>query len=158
MSYYDRTTTLAEAKKVVRDGLKSGITCPCCGRLCKLYPRKLHKEMATFLIQLVRAAEHDDGWIHIRNLLPASPKASTDGSYLTHWGLLETKPSDPGEKSDGFYRPTDKGKRFVQGKVRVPSHAYIFSGRCYHFSDEQVSITEALGQPFNYREMMDDRS
>ena len=36
----------------------------------------------------------------------------------------------------------------------VPSHAELYDNRLLGFSDEQISIHDALGKRFNYTELM----
>ncbi len=145
-----RFDTLEESIEYVSEVLGSSASeeCPCCGQIVKLYPRKLHDRMAAFLCALVRIwkAEKDNAWIHIRRI-NTGEKASTDASYLVHWGLVE--------RESGMYRPTKKGVRFAMGKIRVPSHAMVYNRKyCLGFSGTRISIKDALGEKFDLDELL----
>lgn len=129
--------------------------CPICEQRVKLYRRKLHTEMALFLIKLVKAYQKEPRWYSTRELLPATSKAATDGAYLTRWGLVEKMPSmnSAGGKA-GMYQPTLKGIEFAQGKTTVPSHVHIICGKTAGFSETPVFIENCLCKKFNYAELM----
>ena len=152
----DKGATLAQARermlslKEANDNL-----CPCCHQRVKLYRRKLHTEMAMFLIKLVKAYQQSPRWYSTRELLPATAKSATDGAYLTRWGLIEREPSmnSSGAKA-GMYKPTQKGIEFAQGGITVPSHIHILCGKTVGFSETLTTIQQCLGRKFNYAELM----
>jgi len=148
------TTKMPEINDIIIKGREEGITCPCCGKYCKLYKRKLHDKMARFIIKLVRIHRTTDDWVHIRQLAPGSEKSASDGSYLIHWGMIKVKEKRPGEPRAGFYKPTEMGVLFAYGKISVSSHAYIYNNEVERFSDEVVTVSEALDNPFDYQELM----
>lgn len=129
--------------------------CPCCHQRVKLYKRRLHSEMALFLIKLVKAYQTEQRGYSTRELLPAISKSSTDGAFLTRWGLVEGEPSmnSSGAKK-GIYRPTRKGIEFAQGRISVPSHVHILCGKTVGFSEAPIYISQCLGRKFNYAELM----
>lgn len=148
-------TTLEEAIRLVNEHRQEGIVCPCCGRLAAVYQRRIHAEAAKFLLLLVRAFEDPqsaylldydgDGkaWLHTRTLFPNAPKASTDGSYLVHWNLVEQRPD-----SAGWYRPTGGGVDFAHGRTKVPSVVVLNNDRAQTlvcFEGPNITIGEALG-------------
>lgn len=129
--------------------------CPCCHQRVKLYRRRLHSEMALFLIKLVKAYQAEQRGYSTRELLPATSKSSTDGAFLTRWDLVEGEPSmnSSGAKK-GIYRPTRKGIEFAQGRISVPSHVHILCGKTVGFSEAPIYISQCLGRRFNYAELM----
>lgn len=156
---YPDETTLAQARAYLKQGATSsdGIGCPCCGRLAKVYKRKLHTEMALFLIGLVKKYKENRDWVNIRDVIPGgdkSSKASSDGAYLVHWRLIEAQPKPQGGKKQGFYRPTERGIQFAEKKIRVPSHVALFDNKVVGWNDKLVYIDEALGDKFDYQELM----
>lgn len=156
---YPDETTLAQARAYLKQGATSseGVGCPCCGRLAKVYKRKLHTEMALFLIGLVKKYKKTRDWINVRDVIPGgdkSAKASSDGAYLVHWRLIEPQPKPEGGKRQGFYRPTDRGIQFAEKKIRVPSHVALFDNKVVGWNDKLVYIDEALGDKFDYEELM----
>lgn len=149
--------TLAEAIHEMRQKVEDGTRCPCCGRLVKLYRRKLHSEMAAFLCRLVRRYREEPRYYSTRELCPALTKSSTDGSYLVLWDLIEREPI-PGQNESGgragMYRPTEHGMDFVSGRTTVKSHVLMLCGEPVGFSDDYIHIEAALGDRFNYAELM----
>ncbi len=82
--------------------------------------------------------------------------AGGDSAKLAYWRLIETL---EGEREDGstrigYHRITDKGVAFVEGRIRVPKHVFIYDGNHLGFSDETLDIREALGHAFDYGELM----
>ncbi len=153
--------TLADARRNMLSKSKKGVSCPCCGRLVKLYRRKLHSEMAVFLIRLVKRFENEQRYYSTRELCPAVTKSSTDGSYLVYWDLIEREPM-PGENESGgkigMYRPTKAGREFAHGRSTAESHILMICGECVGFSEKFISIEDALGKKFDYKELMKGKS
>ena len=147
--------TLEEAKEQMIANAEDGAPCPCCGRLVKLYKRKLHSEMAAFLCRLVGRWLVDPKYYSTRELCPATSKSSTDGSYLVHWGLVEKEPAQnsSGGKA-GMYRPTAEGVAFAQRKTSVLSHIHMLCGDVIGFGPKRITIDQALGDKFDYYELM----
>lgn len=152
----DEHETLAKAHRQVWAELDRGAFCPCCQRNARRYPRRLHAEMAAFLVRLVRAWETEGHrWFHLREVLPGgdeSPKACTDGAYLVLWGLVKRHP-----ERAGFYQPMPAGIAFVRGRTTVPRTAWVYDNRASHFSNERVGIRQALEDEFDLLAMLSDR-
>lgn len=154
--------SLNSARAWLSERLDAGAECPCCGQLAKVYKRKLNGAMAYVLLLIAR--RDGDDWIHVPSYINAHEKrpgvaAAIRGDWakLVHWGLLEEL---LGERPDGstrvgYYRITERGRRFARGKLRVPRHIWIYDGRVLEHKDtETVSIREALGDKFDYSELM----
>lgn len=135
---------------------KHGLRCPCCSRLVKVYPRILNSEMAWFLLLLVKAYNKYPRFYSMRDLMPKEHKATSEGPYLIHWGLIEKSDGHNSAMAPaGTYRPTEKGLRFAHGLERVPSHAHIIPpNTLVRWSDKTTDIKKALGKKFNYEELM----
>lgn len=130
------------------------LDCPCCGQLCRVYRRRLHAEMALNLLRLVveHAKRGSGAYLHVREFVRGGAqagKASTDASYLVHWGLVEREP-----ESRGLYRPTEAGVAFVRGELAVPSHLSIYNNRRVGQSRKLITIRAAFGRSFDYDELM----
>jgi hypothetical protein len=159
-----KQTTLADAQSILRSHVRTGAVCPCCKQFAKVYRRKITSTMALGLVQVHKYFEnYPDGWLHVRSFLSdrrstASLIALGGGEFgkLVHWSLVEAMPGDrsDGAKHNGFYRITEKGHLFVQGEITVPRYVYIYDSRRLGFSEELISIHEALGDRFNYEELM----
>jgi hypothetical protein len=77
-------------------------------------------EMLRFLVELGKKTRPDGGFIFTRDLFPAQTKASTDGSYMTKWNLIERREGDP-----GWYRITELGHEFLCNDAKVPAWADV---------------------------------
>lgn len=147
-------TTLEAAKNWLRPRARKGAYCPCCKQYVRIYRRALGSQMARWLIWLVRTWEQADGgdcWVDVKK----APVRGGDYAKLVHWGLCENRVSDDKAlRTSGLWRPTHKGIDFAQGRIKVPSHVELYDNAPLGFSHLQISITEALGEGFNYDELM----
>lgn len=154
--------TLAEAEQWVRENGAEGVICPCCHQVAKVYKRKLNRAMAYSLIVLYRLSGEADeaGFIDVPRALAkhnlVAVLRSREYQKLRYWGLAEAK----GEKRDdggkaGKYRITETGMLFVVGNLAVPRHVYLYNGAVMSLdTTEKITIREALGDRFNYDELM----
>jgi len=158
------TTSIAVGAQWIRDHLKGGSTCPCCTQLAKRYKRKLNSSMAYALVLIYRAFRGErQEWLHVPDYLTEVCRTGPtirggDWAKLVHWGLIEPKSDEirsDGSKRVGFYRITQRGRDFVEGRIRVPQHVLIYAERCMGTSEETTSLEEALKDRFNFRELMD---
>lgn len=141
-------TPLQDAIDFVDTRAEAGVECPCCQQFVKIYRRKLHREMATFLIRLVTRYQLTRGWTHARELdAVGTRKSSTDASYLVHWGLLE-------RQGRGEYKPTYEGIEFAMNRLRVSKYVHLRNNKPEAFSGPLISVVDALGSPFDYQELM----
>jgi 5-methylcytosine-specific restriction endonuclease McrA len=138
---------------------KSGTKCPVCDRICKVYKRKLNSRMAAAVVWMVNNFDKD--WIDIPNSAPRFI-VRTGGQYgtLRYWGLIEQKPNDddPKKKGSGLWRPTELGIKFVNREKKIPTHVYLYNNEVKGFTEELMSIDEALGESFDYEELMSEDS
>ncbi len=152
------------AKKKIRDEAVAGCTCPVCGQFVKLYKRKLNSQMAHFLCRLYMLTQQTgEQWHHVRKFLEAGHKASSDGTYLRYWRFIEPMEKvdapEPDEekktqKSMGYWKITELGKTFAEGRSRAKAHVLVLAGKCEGFSEDMIDIHEALGAKFDYAELM----
>ena len=107
---------------------------------------------------MVRESGEACEWVDVRDILNSSAggKNSSDGTYLRQWELIEGMPSeeDGSSRNSGVWRPTDQGIAFAERSVTVPKHIYLYNNRRLGFSNEQTDIIEALGDNFDYSELM----
>jgi hypothetical protein len=149
--------TLAEAQQAMLGGMDKGTYCPCCGRYAKVYRRKLTSAMARDLIYFYRHSVENPGWFHALTVLNDFRVQRSDYDKLVHWGFLEKKgeAKEDGNPSSGYFRITQRGCDFVEGRLRVPSHIQVFHKEFYGYAvGGTVSIREALENHFNYDELM----
>jgi len=151
----ERNTSLEEAAARVQASLVDGTICPCCGQICKLYPRKLNSTMARGLIWMVREFERTGRWICVPEKAPRFVLKTKEYGTLAHWGLVEPRPNDdPSKKRSGYWRPTQKGIDFVYRRRMVPSHVFLYNNRVRKVSTTHIYIDEALASHFDYSELM----
>lgn len=151
--------SLRQAREKYFSNLREGATCPCCDRYGKIYKRKLNSSMARSLIAFyVRDRAQPRKWVHALRLLQPLLPGSGDYAKLSKWDLLEEKygDKDDGNPDNGYYRITGKGRQFVEGKIGLPKHIYIYNDQKVQVDgvDELTNIRKALGDAFNYDELM----
>ncbi len=133
-----------------------GYTCPHCGQYCKRYYRHFNSNMAIALIVLYRNL--DKGFVHLENLMKeAGYKRCGDASYLRHYRLIEKKEGnrDDGSPRNGMYKITSAGIMFVEGKTKVKKKYIIYNNKHEGFEGDEITIQDALGTKFDYRQLMD---
>lgn len=157
--------TVEEAKQELRANWETGIKCPCCGQLVKLYKRKIHWSMVVCLIRLYKLREKEinfggrnDDYFHVSRF-------GADGTYggdfakLAYWGLIEAKPAAAGSKSriSGLWRVTGEGVAFVKDKIKIREFAEIFDGKRICLSGNMIGVRDCLKSYFDYQELMDEK-
>ena len=156
MPMLDGNITLAFAKQWLRDRIEKGTRCPCCNQMAKIYQRRINAGMAYGLCLFFRAHGATDAYVHVPSQTELS-RLGGDWAKLALWGLVEERPSDdPGlGPHGGWWRLTKLGARFVAGQCRVPAFVYVYDGAVMSRSkDKTVSIHEALGAKFSWKELM----
>lgn len=142
--------TLSRAQRQVRDGLADGTICPCCKQRAQEYHRKLNSGMASALIAVwVRFGQE---WAHVPDV---AARIGGDFAKLRHWGLVREssgKREDGGRQGD--WKITSLGREFVLGLTTVPSHITIFNNEVSGRDGADITIRDALGDRFNYDELM----
>ena len=142
--------TLTEAQQWLSKRVEHGAPCPCCTQYAKIYKRKLNSGMARSLIVMYRRA--GTNWLYIPTEVGSR---SREEGKLVCWQLVQEadQSRDDGGRA-GWWRLTNHGVWFVTGRIKVPSHARIYNGRCLGLTGELVSIRDCLGKRFNYDELM----
>lgn len=151
------TASLRDAVEYVLSVAENGGgICPCCQQRVQVYKRKLASSAAYGLITMYR--HHGTEFGHA----PSTAELARLGGELARlsmWGLLEEKPEtrDDGGRA-GWWRVTDLGEAFVHGLCRVPKYAHVYAGQVLMLDGrETTSVREALGDKFNYAELMNAR-
>ena len=164
--------TLEEAQDHLESRLLTGAKCPCCNQFARVYKRKLNVSMARFLIWLVRSeaktlsvmasvnrtqqgtyktSDRQNLWTDIRKC----EVRGGDYAKLVHWGLARAKVNDDTKKrTSGFWQTTKLGRRFAYREVSLPSHVFLYDSQVIGYFDTRITIDQALGERFDYRELM----
>ena len=154
--------TLRAAQERLTSGLTKGMGCPCCGRMAKVYKRKINETMAKGLLWLVRSYHSakkihpsSPGWVNVASNAPRAIVQSNQLPTLRWWGLVERMPEEEGSKKkhSGLWRPTEHGIALVEGRHRVPDAVYTLFGHPIGFSDNLVFLDECNGG-FSYPDVM----
>lgn len=157
------TSNLVEARAFLVENFDKGAPCPLCKQFVKRYRRKLNSSMARALIAIYHYHRANgpaafDVATYLRTPHLKLAQSQGDWAKLQYWGLIVQK---PGLRSDGSWRNgmwsiTERGERFARGEIRVPKHIYMYNGDALASShdDKTTSIQEALGEKFNYAELM----
>lgn len=154
-------TTIAEGKQFLKDNWEKGCKCPLCTQNVKKFRRKLNSGMARCLIAMLKVESlgrcDADGWMHVNHELTKLGLSATDleAGKLAGWGFMEAR-GDQGERSktSGYWRLTEKGRAFARRQITVPDHVYVFNGTYYGVDGPEIDIVAALGNHFDYAEMM----
>lgn len=152
--------TLATARAELHSKLNDGVRCPCCDQFAKRYKRKLSSSMAAGLIWIVGRHASVGDWIDVPATAPKwLVKTAGDFSKLAHWDFIRARPNDDTKKRcSGQWQPTIHGRDFAKGLVSAAKHIYIYNNEITGFSEERVTIREALGDRFDYAELMAGRA
>ena len=147
--------TIKEAKQYLRENFNKGCSCPTCGQFVRLYKRKLGSPQTKALILLYhKNNDNNNDWVHVRDIT-RDLNVTSDFSKNIYWNLIEEKPlSGEDKKTSGFWRITNKGRAFVEGKLKVKSHVLIYNAKVVGFSEDYTNVVQSLGKKFSYRELM----
>jgi len=145
----------ATRKEQIQDMV--GFVKPSCGQLAKQYRRKLYSTMVLALVFIYRK-QYRAGidWIHFREIYTwRGIYVGGDMNKLPHWGLIEQKGNeDQTKRRSGFWRMTQKGIDFVEGKLEIMSHIVLYDNKLVRMEGSYIGIKEALGERFDYQELM----
>jgi len=150
-----RDPAMLDEQRRLADNAREGKCCPCCGQFVKVYPRKLNANMVAFLISLFREHRRTKDWVHHSKCF----HVGRDYPYSATWGLATTKPNedDSSKRESGLWQTTKKGRFFLQKRVLVPSHVFMYNNSIVGWSAKRVGVIEALGKKFNYQELMNGK-
>ncbi len=147
--------TVEQAKKYLRNNFEDGCKCPCCDQYVKIYKRKLMVKPIKLLVSLYKM---NRGYHHVYDM--SGEKVTTglgDFAKIKYWGLIEEKPNtDEKKRTSGYWKITQKGVDFIEGKISVPKYVLIYNAKKYGVDDEKtITITDIL-ENFNYKELMNN--
>jgi hypothetical protein len=130
--------------------------CPVCNRWGKIYGRNINRTMTISLIWLASAETDQEGWVDVPTKAPRWLVRSNQLPTLKWWGLVERKPNDKDStnKHSGMWKVTERGARFVDGKIAVPKRAFTYNDEVLGFEDNLVLIHECFRNQFDYEEIM----
>jgi hypothetical protein len=148
------TATVGEAREWLRENVEKGAECPLCHQFSKVYRRTITSAMARALALIW----HEGGWgkhlyVHVPSIDPAR---GGDVAKLENWGLIEEERiARPDGGRAGYWRITNKGEEWLNGKVSVPKYARLYDGKLLSLTGPSWDVFQALGKRFDYRDLMD---
>ena len=144
--------TLGDAKEIMRRRFrdKERFKCPCCNNWVGKRRRSIAGRHYAELIRLHLATERG-AYLHKRDFA-MSNTGGGDFAKLRYWNLIETKPTGPGadKTHSGLWRITDRGRAFVEQRLRLPKYAWDYNENFYEFEGPDASIRDCLGQEFSF--------
>jgi hypothetical protein len=152
---FTHSTTLERIRSWLFRNREEGAVCPACQRPSKVYRYNLSGSWAAVLIKMYNLHRQGYGWVHVESRI-----RPLGGNYakLRFWGLIEAYPHNaealPDKSSAGYWRVTTLGKLFVECKATIPQHIFIYLNTNAGVGGKQVSITDCLGNKFNFGELM----
>jgi hypothetical protein len=133
---------------------KDGGRCPCCDRWGKVYARPINETMARSLIWLCNAPSKN-GWVDVPTEAPRWLVRSNQLPTLRWWDLVErAHGKEIDKKYSGFWRPTELGRSFAEGKIAMPKAVFTYNGERERYGEETIRIHECFGSYFSYQEVM----
>lgn len=155
---FNDDTTLGEVREYLHEHGKKGVDCPACDRLVKIYDRKINGGIVMNLFPMYRFnLENPQDFLHVYSAIKADQGMNMEYSKLAWWNLIEKmagKPEDKAKKSSGMWRITPKGIAFLRGQITIPERVSIYDNRIVGYSENHVNVREALGNKFDYEELM----
>lgn len=136
-----------------------GHSCPVCNQFVKLYKNPISGGTAYCLIQLYKQAKGDTfKYFHVDEI-PVPNRVGGSWAKLRYWGLIDEMPkrndeTDSHKKSSGYWRITNTGIQFVERKISLPKYIKLYNKQFYGFDGDATDIQDALGNKFDYNELM----
>ncbi len=130
---------------------KEGGVCPCCDRFGKINCEPFGRAIAMGLLFLYK---HGPNYVHPPSIANRVMLTANNHTKARHWGLIDAKPNDdnPKKNKSGWWRINQRGVAVLESRLAVPSHAFVYNNTCLGFTDELVTLQDALGHPFDFRE------
>lgn len=142
--------TVEHSREWLDENRGEGVSCPSCDQYVKVYRRKINAAMARALILFYK--KNGTEWFH----LPSAIGYGGDAAKLRYWGFIEEMKElrEDGGRA-GFWKVTAEGEEWLLGRTKAPKYALVYNGKLLGLDDEETAvIADALGDKFNYNELM----
>lgn len=151
-------TFLKDARKYLKENFDDGSDCPCCGQFVKKYRYNLFATSAVALIDLYKLTKkYGHNFYHVKEFAEARQGKARASHFaeLRYWRLVIPMNSKTAiTNSSGMWQITNEGIKFVRNQYYVPKCVLVFNNKFRGFEGEKIDIREALGNKFNYSELM----
>lgn len=145
---------LRAENKRMREDPSYRVYCVVCDQHCKRYTRNLYATPCLILIALFKLhrAHPEEKDFHVKNIWRVAGLGPGGGGreLLGYYNFAHR-----GER--GCWSITSAGKEFVNRKRSVPKYVIVYNEKVIGYSGEEhpfVNIEDALGEKFNYGELM----
>lgn len=152
--FEDQTVDDARAEFFEHIKDKDGTLCPVCDRNGQMFKRHMNRGMALTLIWLYQNTRSE--FVHLSKKAPRHILTDNQvGKLARFWGFAAAKPNDddPKKLRSGWYRITEQGVAFIEGRIRANAFCLEYHKEVYAWSPGTVSMSDALRKPFDYREL-----
>ena len=154
----EKLYTLAEAKAFLEANMEEGCKCPACGQNVKINKYSISDKTAKSLINLHKLTLENPSqqYFHVERDIEVPLSVGGSWARLRHFYLIEEKPKSEEDKgrTSGYWRITDYGRKFVNNQLPLKKYVHIFNKTVKKYSGKKVTITDCLGQKFDYDELM----
>lgn len=133
-----------------------GGKCPVCDRWGKVNVVHLNESMCLSLLWMSRAPLNDEGYIDMQGSTTRAVMRSRSYPHLAKWGFVEKAPKseDKSKKSDGFWRVTHSGFKFIKNEFSVPDRVFTYNKDLEGWGKRDVFFSQCFGRYFDYEEVM----
>lgn len=140
---YPDDLTIKQARVLVLEKARNGGTrCPCCGGHTQAYGWRDYFTPSMSLRNLYWL-QNDLGWNRFFHHRTFNLDTGGKAAKSKYWGLCEThEPSYDGveKKFSGFWRLTQKGRAYVEGKATIQEFAITIQGKVFIFGGPERDI------------------
>lgn len=106
---------------------------------------------------IVQRFKQTGDWVCMPEVAPRYILRSNQWGTAAYWELIIQKPndSDKRKRCSGYWKPTQKGIDFVERRCLIPRIVHLYDKQIQGYSTELISVDEALGDHYDYTEMME---
>lgn len=149
----------------VSEKLKRGgdpFPCPVCQTKLKIYPRTVNSGIArgVILLHKLHGQNPNDEWVRISKhsvglaMCQLFYHFERDKWHLWNFAIKREDRNDATGTRGGYWKESDVGAGFATGHLRVPKTVYTLLNTALAESVETIDIVEALGEHFDFFELM----
>lgn len=141
-----RKMTLEYAQFWLKKNAIKGKPCPACQTMYRESKKRIRRVDVLVMARLRKCFPE---YAHYKTVAPGL--RHTPGQ-LKHFGLVECKSSiaNSGSTERGWWRLTQRGIDFLDGKVLMCERAVVLADQCLRYEGEYRSVHEIFGEQFSY--------
>lgn len=128
------------------------VVCEHCGSKAVEYTFSFNKGLATFLVRL-----YEEGKPARTDTLGLTYSQRTNSQKLRYWGLAAPVVNEEAKKKAGWWEITDRGKAFVEGKMRIRRKVVMCRNQFVRYEGSLIGIDEVF-DGYLYRQDYKDQA